>query len=90
MTNRCDMSGCCSLPTERVGCASRAVDSCSMRLVPNYRIIFGRNLRGWTGAVLSRLKGYGAARWVLRELAVARVIALSGVVRGGCVYCRCG
>ena len=45
MTNSCDVSGCRSLPTERVGCASRAVDSCSMRLVPIYRIVFGRYLR---------------------------------------------
>ena len=66
------------------------VASCSMRLVPNYRIIFGRNLRGWTGAVLSRLKGYGAARWVLRELVEAAVMALSGMLGCGCVRSRRG
>ena len=35
-------------------------------------------------------RSYGAARWVLRELAVAGVMALSSVVRCGCVCCRWG
>ena len=31
------------------------------------------------------MKGYGAAWWVLRELAVANVMALSGLLGCGCV-----
>ena len=40
--------------------------------------------------VILPLKGYGAVWWVLRELVVARVMALSGLLGCACVRSRRG
>ena len=43
------------------------------------------SLRHGLTAIFIPWKGCGAARWVLRELAMARVMALSDLLRCGCV-----
>ena len=91
MTNECDVGGCCSLPTERADCASFATGSAARRASRRRRASSLCALRyGGLASVFLLLKGYGAACCVLRELAEAAVMALSGLLGCGCVRSRRG
>ena len=91
MTNECDVGGCCSLPTERAPTARRSRPAA---LLAEPRVGVGLHLcalsDGGLASVFLLLKGYGAACCVLRELAEAAVMALSGLLGCGCVRSRRG
>ena len=91
MTNESVFSGCCSPSIERVDCACR---SRSAALLAEARVGVGLHLGAPSPHALAAVclpwKGCGAARCVLRELAEAAVVALSGMLGCGCVCSRRG